>query len=137
MDSDLLERVTAFIAEHTSVPHHQVHGATRLAEDLGVAGADGWELVEAYAETFGVDIARFQCDPHFGPEVGSPLAGAVLGTAVAAGVAAPWTVPFSVVGLGVLYRWLMGRGRQSGPYTLTVADLSAYAETGSWGFTYA
>lgn len=101
-----------------------------------MAGADGWEFVELYADVFQVDVSGFRSDPHFGPEVGSPLVGVILGTVAVAGSIAPWTIPISVAGLVIGYLWLAHRSAKSGPYTLTVADLIRYAETGEWGFDY-
>ena len=46
----------------------------RLGDDLGVDGDDGAEFMQAFATRFGVDLAAFQFDQHFGPEVScSPL----------------------------------------------------------------
>ena len=101
-----------------------------------MAGADGWEFVESYAQAFDVDIARFQSDPHFGPEAGSPLVGVVLGAAVFAGSISVWTVPISVAVVVAGYRWMMRRDMRDGPFTLTVADLIEYAEAGEWTFDY-
>ena len=136
MDSASLGRLKVLISERHGVPEHEIWPSSRLAEDLGMAGADGWEFVEAFADAFGVDITRFQSDPHFGPEAGSPLVGIVLGAVVVAGSISLWTIPISVAGLVAGYRWLARRSARSGPYTITVADLMEYAEAGEWTFDY-
>jgi hypothetical protein len=135
MDSAILERVAAIIAEHRAMELHEVLPSSRLAEDFGLAGDDGLELVKAYSKALGVDITEFQPVPHFGPEASSPIV-VVLGAVAFAGYALPWTIPISVVSLIFGYRWLVRRDVPSGPYTLTVADLVAYAEIGYWGFDY-
>ena len=136
MDSALLERLKALISERQGVPEHEIWPSSRLAEDLGMAGADGWEFVESFAETFGVGIARFRSDPHFGPEAGSPIVGIILGAVAVAGSISLWTIPVSIVGLVVGYRWLSRRSARSGPYTITVSDLMEYVEAGEWTFDY-
>ena len=136
MDSALLERLKALISERQGVPEYEIWPSSRLAEDLGMAGADGWEFVESFADAFDVDITRFQSDPHFGPEAGSPLVGIILGAVVVAGSISLWTLPVSAIGLVAGYHWLSRRSARSGPYTLTVADLMEYAEAGEWTFDY-
>ena len=136
MDIALLERLKVMLSEHRGVSVHEIWPSTRLAEDLGMAGADGWEFVESYADAFNVDIARFQSDPHFGPEAGSPLVGIVLGAVAVAGSIAWWTIPISVAGLVAGYRWMIRRDAKDGPYTLTVGDLIEYAKAGEWTFDY-
>jgi hypothetical protein len=45
-----------------------------LYPDLGLAGADGWELVDRLNETYSIDWADFDPYAFFGPEVGfNPL----------------------------------------------------------------
>jgi hypothetical protein len=46
---------------------------TTLFGDLGVDGADGPELIQAFAKEFRVDISSFDACRHFGPEAGFSL----------------------------------------------------------------
>jgi hypothetical protein len=46
---------------------------TTLFGDLGVDGADGPELIQAFAKEFGLDISTFDACRHFGPEAGFSL----------------------------------------------------------------
>jgi hypothetical protein len=41
-----------------------------LFGDLGIDGADGWELIEAFGKEFEVDLSGFDPTKHFGPECG-------------------------------------------------------------------
>jgi acyl carrier protein len=43
---------------------------TRLREDLGLDGDDAVEFLNAFAETFGVDMSAFDFGEHFGAESG-------------------------------------------------------------------
>jgi acyl carrier protein len=71
MASDrLTEDVKAFIASELSVKLDRLTLASRLMHDLHIDGADGWELVEAFAQKFDVDISEFEPARHFGPEAG-------------------------------------------------------------------
>ncbi|MBL9139084.1 MAG: DUF1493 family protein [Verrucomicrobiales bacterium] len=70
--SDLESRVIGFVAEFTGVRASRLSPASTLFGDLGVDGADGWELIEAFGKRFQVDLSAFHADRHFGPE-GLPI----------------------------------------------------------------
>jgi acyl carrier protein len=68
MNSQLVEQVTAFVASQTGVKVSRLTPETKLRGDLGIDGADGWELIEEFGRQFDVDISTFQAKKHFGPE---------------------------------------------------------------------
>lgn len=70
--SALDESVMEFVAEFTGVRRQQLTLASTLLGDLGIDGADGWELIEAFGQKFEVDLSAFRADRHFGPE-GLPI----------------------------------------------------------------
>ena len=70
--SKLPERVIDFVCTFTGVARRQVTPASTLFGDLGIDGADGWELIKAFGEQFQVDLSEFRADKHFGPE-GLPI----------------------------------------------------------------
>ena len=70
--SDLDSNVMNFVAEFTGVRRQRLSPVSTLLGDLGVDGADGWELIEAFGEKFHVDLSSFRADQHFGPE-GLPI----------------------------------------------------------------
>jgi acyl carrier protein len=80
METDRLEeRVKRLVADRMAVHAEQLTLAMRLQQDIGVDGADGWELMEAFGEQFSVDMRRFRPDLHFGSEGGcNPLAAVFL-----------------------------------------------------------
>jgi acyl carrier protein len=72
-DADLLERVRALVAEMSCVRLDRLRPETRLEEDLGITGDDAAELLQAFAERFGVDMTGLSFHKHFGPEGCNPL----------------------------------------------------------------
>ena len=66
------DSVMDFVAEFTGVKRRRLTSNSTLLGDLGVDGADGWELIESFGKRFQVDLSRFQADRHFGPE-GLPI----------------------------------------------------------------
>ena len=66
------ESIMDFVTEFTGVERQRLTPATTLFGDLGIDGADGWELIEAFGQKFQVDISTFRADRHFGPE-GLPI----------------------------------------------------------------
>ena len=66
------ESVIEFVAEFTGVRRQRLGLTSTLFGDLGVDGADGWELIEAFGQKFQVDLSAFRADQHFGPE-GLPI----------------------------------------------------------------
>ena len=57
-----------FVADFIGVKPERLTPAKTLLGDLGVDGADGWELIEAFGQRFHVDVSSFRPDRHFGPE---------------------------------------------------------------------
>ncbi len=66
--SDIDSSVIGFVAQFSGVRAQRLSGATTLFGDLGIDGADGCELIEAFGERFHVDLSSFRADRHFGPE---------------------------------------------------------------------
>jgi acyl carrier protein len=62
------ESVIEFVAEFTGVNRQRLSVTSTLLGDLGVDGADGWELIKAFGQKFQVDLSAFRADQHFGPE---------------------------------------------------------------------
>lgn len=75
--SALDESVMDFVAEFTGAKRQQLTPSSTLYGDLGVEGADGWELIEAFGQKFQVDLSAFRPERHFQPE-GLPLYAPVL-----------------------------------------------------------
>lgn len=74
MNPAILQEVILLIAEETGVQPSRINAATRISEDLRVEGDDASDLLTAFASRFHVDLAEFQFDRHFGPEMGwNPL----------------------------------------------------------------
>lgn len=68
LDSSVMD----FVAESTGVKRQRLSPASTLFGDLGVDGADGWELIETFGRRFQVDMSAFRVDRYFGPE-GLPI----------------------------------------------------------------
>jgi acyl carrier protein len=66
------QSVIDFVAETIGVKRERLTPDSTLFGDLGVDGADGWELIERFGQKFQVDLSRFRADKHFGPE-GLPI----------------------------------------------------------------
>ncbi|MDB6067872.1 MAG: hypothetical protein JWR26_4080 [Pedosphaera sp.] len=66
------QNIIDFVAEFTGVKRERLTPASTLYGDLGVDGADGWELIEKFGQQFQVDLSGFRADRHFGPE-GMPI----------------------------------------------------------------
>lgn len=69
---DIEKSVTDFVAEFTGVKRERLTPDSTLFGDLGVDGADGWELIALFGREFQVDLTAFRVDCHFGPE-GMPI----------------------------------------------------------------
>lgn len=68
LDAVMLDKVRAFVAQHSAHSVSVIHSETQLDRDLGITGDDADELMEAFGEEFGVDVATFKHEKHFGPE---------------------------------------------------------------------
>ena len=73
MNFELYARVKILIAEQTWVSE-ELTPDTHLADDLGIVGDDGYELLEAFCEEFEIQNTC-EIDPYeyFGPEGWNPL----------------------------------------------------------------
>ena len=63
------EQIRQFTAKELLVKPERLKAETSL-QDLGVAGDDGVEFMQAFAVRFGIDLADFESDLYFGPEAG-------------------------------------------------------------------
>src|SRR5205809_79302 len=70
MDKELVDRVKRFVADQAGDSPEGISLCATLLGDLGIDGADGWELIEAFGEEFGVDLGGFEPSRYFGPEGG-------------------------------------------------------------------
>ena len=69
------EEVFQFVADECGVPRERLALETRLLHDLKIDGAGGTDLVERFANRFGVELKEFRNELHFGPEAGcNPIA---------------------------------------------------------------
>ena len=66
------QSVMDFVADFIGVKRERLTPDLSLLGDLGVDGADGWELIEKFGLKFQVDLSGFRADRHFGPE-GLPI----------------------------------------------------------------
>jgi acyl carrier protein len=64
----LRERVIAFVSEQCGVGENIVTTETTLFGDLGVDGQDGVEFLQAFGQTFAVDLKNCNPRQYFGPE---------------------------------------------------------------------
>ncbi|MDH3669328.1 MAG: DUF1493 family protein [Paracoccaceae bacterium] len=62
------ERVRALVSRNSGAPESQITPETRLAEDLGVAGDDGEDLLIAFGDEFGIDVTDVAFIDYFGGE---------------------------------------------------------------------
>jgi Protein of unknown function (DUF1493) len=113
---DLDSSVMDFVAEFTGVRRQRLSPASTLLGDLGVDGADGWELIETFGERFHVDLSSFHADRHFGPE-GLPI--------YAPFVWLWWLVNFP-------FRKRHTPEERSGLRAIRIADLVAAAQDRRW-----
>jgi len=68
------QEVIKFVADFTGINQDKIGLDSTLLGELGVDGADGWELVEAFGKKFEVDTTNFRAERHFGAEGLSLLA---------------------------------------------------------------
>lgn len=106
---DALERdIIKLVYELTGVSQKKLKLDARLLHDLGVDGADGWDILTEFSRRYGVDISMLDMSKYFSPEAAA--------------------TPFTFV------RWLLDpafrRGDQFSP--IRVRDLVECARTGKW-----
>ena len=63
MNDELYERVKTFLAEQTATSAERLTPETQLADNLGVDGDDGYELLEAFCEAFEIQNIN-EIDPN-------------------------------------------------------------------------
>ena len=73
MTESIAPELVAFLSHELGVPPARLRPEARLLQDLGVDGADGWELLREFGHRFGVDVSAFEHGRHFGPETGPSL----------------------------------------------------------------
>lgn len=73
MSPSIEDAVKGFLAGRCGVAPGRLTAGTTIFGDLGQDGADGWELIEAFGEKFGVDLTGFDPSLHFGPEAAALL----------------------------------------------------------------
>ena len=99
----------AILQEVTGLPREKLGDGKSLTMNLGIAGADGWELIDELTKVYKIDWKDFDPDGHFGPEVGFN--------------------PF-------LYAWNLWTGDQqayeAASRKVTVGHLKAVCLTGRW-----
>ena len=71
---EIYARIKALVIEQIGASPEKIHPDTLLADDLGIAGDDGWELLVAFCEEFEIQN-RCEIEPYeyFGPEAFDPL----------------------------------------------------------------
>jgi hypothetical protein len=67
------QRIIEFVAAETGVRAEKISLSTSLFSDLGVAGDDGYDLIQNFARTFSVDITGVDSSLYFGGEGANPL----------------------------------------------------------------
>jgi len=67
--ADVIERLIALVARETGVSPARIAADTALADDLGVAGLDGAELLAAIGREFGMDLSAIDWAEYFGEEL--------------------------------------------------------------------
>ena len=75
--SDARSRLVALIAAETGVSPARLSDDTALADDLGVAGLDGADLLDAIGREFGIDLSVVDWPEYFGEESAFDPLGAI------------------------------------------------------------
>lgn len=69
-DQILFNRIIELVAYGTGYKKEKISAQSRLFQDFGLDGIDGYNLLEAVREEFDIDFSTFHFDRHFGPEAG-------------------------------------------------------------------
>ena len=118
LNPELYARIKTLVVEQTGLAtEEELTPETHLADDLGIAGDDGYELLEAFCEEFDIqNMEEIEPSEYFGTE-GGPN-------------------PFAIyVFLYALYKWVFDRQKLKGTYScspLYLRDLVKSAEAGRW-----
>ena len=110
------DRVRGLVSGQTGVPASEITLETRLFEDLGMDGDDGHELLEAFADEFGVDMSRMALFNYFDDEPPFSASSSLI----------PVVAFFSPQFRAYLHH--VARGRR----TITVRNLVASAQARRW-----
>ncbi|OAI56951.1 hypothetical protein AYO49_03200 [Verrucomicrobiaceae bacterium SCGC AG-212-N21] len=116
VDDALYERVKKFTMAQLWDPKGGIAPETRLAADFGIAGLDGKEFMEAYAQEFDVDITGFDWIDYFGPEGSGCLC------------PLPFARWLDIYDPRDSARW----GRDAADFEICMRDLAEWAATGAW-----
>ncbi|MCY3739883.1 MAG: DUF1493 family protein [Candidatus Poribacteria bacterium] len=74
LNPELYARVKTFVAEFWSTSAEKLNPNTLLADDLGIAGDDGYELLEAFCEEFEIqNMCEIDASEYFGTEGCNPF----------------------------------------------------------------
>ena len=74
LNPELYARVKTFVAEFWSTSEEKLKPRTLLADDLGIAGDDGYELLEAFCEEFKIEnMCEIDASEYFGTEGCNPF----------------------------------------------------------------
>ena len=74
MNPQIYARVKILVAEQMIISEEELTPDTHLADDLGIAGDDGYELLEAFCEEFGIqNTSEIEPYEYFGPEAWNPF----------------------------------------------------------------
>jgi len=71
---DMEDQIRALVASERGMALEEIKLSSDLLYDLGIAGDDGVELMEEFAQKFDVDLAGFNPYEFFGPEGCNPFA---------------------------------------------------------------
>ncbi len=71
--------VVRFLSNRLGIPERKIQINSSLTYDLGVAGDDGPELLQSYADEFGVVIGAYDIDTYFGREDSSSVLEIIFG----------------------------------------------------------
>lgn len=66
--AELILRLLKIICLETRVPFNKITYESSLLHDLGIAGLDGWELMEKIKSEFGIEMEEEDYLPYFGDE---------------------------------------------------------------------
>lgn len=113
---NLEESVIEFVASFTGSKAERSHLQTTLYGDLGVAGDDGWDLIQAYGKKFQVDLTEFQSEHHFGSE----------GVSILAPLSLLWMI------LSHPFREKRSPEEESNLQAVRIRDLITFARAGRW-----
>ena len=113
---NLEESVIEFVAAFTGFAAERIHLHTTLYGDLGVAGDDGLDLIQAYGKQFEVDLTEFQSARHFGSE----------GVSILAPLCLLWMI------LSYPFRQKRASGAEPNLQAVRIRDLITFARAGRW-----